>query len=203
MSSYTHSSAHTNAALDYLPTPSPLGAQQSGPLPWDVPNRVISWGWLPVPFAKLRKRWDFVYLFDRHTGFPYTAVNAADQVVGAAGAQRFPDYCELQSGAGVEISFSRTVLGAARRDGERDGQQKPAGGEQRDGLAGVWDIQRVPGKGVYSADPADRDEVKLQGPGTRDQGSGNSGSGNNDVRQMVRVKACRSVRIGRYGRWKK
>ena len=30
--SYTHSSARTNAALDYLPTPSPLGAQQSGPL---------------------------------------------------------------------------------------------------------------------------------------------------------------------------
>ena len=42
--SYTHSSARTNAALVYLPTPSPLGAQQSGPLPWDVPNRVISWG---------------------------------------------------------------------------------------------------------------------------------------------------------------
>ena len=30
--SYTHSSARTNAALDYLPTPSPLGPQQSGPL---------------------------------------------------------------------------------------------------------------------------------------------------------------------------
>ncbi len=100
---YTHSSAHTNAALDYLPTPSPLGAQQSGPLSWDVPNRVISWGWLPVPFAKLRKQWDFVYLFDRHTGFPYTAVNAADQVVGAAGAQRFP--ATVNFSPGLELKF--------------------------------------------------------------------------------------------------
>ena len=46
--SYTHSSAHTNAALDYMPTVSVRGQQQSGPLAWDVPNRILSWGWLPL-----------------------------------------------------------------------------------------------------------------------------------------------------------
>ncbi len=96
--SYTHSSARTNAALDYLPTPSPLGPQQSGPLAWDTPNRIISWGWLPIPFWKLKNRWDFVYLIDRHTGFPFTAVNAADQVVGAAGALSLSGSRQLQSG---------------------------------------------------------------------------------------------------------
>ena len=40
----------------------------------------------------LKKQWEFVYLFDWHNGFPYTAVNAAQQVVGAAGAERFPDF---------------------------------------------------------------------------------------------------------------
>ncbi|MGO9324103.1 MAG: TonB-dependent receptor domain-containing protein [Terracidiphilus sp.] len=103
--SYTHSSARTNAALDYLPTPSPLGPQQSGPLPWDVPNRVISWGWLPVPFKMLRKRWDFVYLLDEHTGFLYTAVNAAQQVVGAAGGQRFPDFVNFSPGLEWKFHF--------------------------------------------------------------------------------------------------
>jgi hypothetical protein len=103
--SYTHSSARTNAALETLPTPSPLGPQQSGPLPWDVPNRVISWGWLPVPFAWLRKRWDFVYLLDEHTGFPYTAVNAAQQVVGAAGGQRFPDFVNFSPGLEWKFHF--------------------------------------------------------------------------------------------------
>ena len=103
--SYEHSSARTNAAINYLPTPSPLGAQQSGPLAWDTPNRVISWGWLPVPFARLRKRWDFVYLLDRHDGFPYTAVNAADQVVGAAGAGRFPHYVDFSPGLEWKFHF--------------------------------------------------------------------------------------------------
>jgi TonB dependent receptor/Carboxypeptidase regulatory-like domain len=102
---FTHSSARTNAALDYLPTPSPLGAQQSGPLAWDVPNRAISWGWLPVPIARLRKRWDFVYLFDCRTGFPYTAVNAAQQVVGAAGAQRFPEFVNFSPGLELKFHF--------------------------------------------------------------------------------------------------
>ncbi len=103
--SYTHSSARTSVALDYLPTPSPLGPQQRGPLPWDVPNRIISWGWLPVPFAKLRKRWDLVYLLDEHTGFPYTAVNAAQQVVGAAGGQRFPAYVNFSPGLEWKFHF--------------------------------------------------------------------------------------------------
>ncbi len=103
--SYTHSAARTNAALDYWPTPSPLGPQQSGPLAWDTPNRVISWGWLPVPMARLRKHWDLVYLFDWHNGFPYTAVNAADQVVGAAGAQRFPDFVNLSPGLEWKFHF--------------------------------------------------------------------------------------------------
>jgi len=102
---YTHSSSRTNAALDYLPTPSPLGTQQSGPLAWDVPNRSISWGWLPVPMAKLRKRWDFVYLLDVHSGFPYTAVNATEEVVGKAGAQRFPEYVNFSPGLELKFHF--------------------------------------------------------------------------------------------------
>ena len=96
--SYTRSSARTNDALDYLPTPSPLGAQQSGPLAWDTPNRVLSWGWMPLMLPKLKKSWDFVYTLDWHTGFPFTSVNANQQVVGAAGAQRFPNYLSFSPG---------------------------------------------------------------------------------------------------------
>jgi hypothetical protein len=103
--SYTHSAARTNATINYMPTPSPLGPQQSGPLAWDTPNRVISWGWLPVPIAKLKKRWDFVYLADWHSGFPYTAVNAADQVVAAAGSYRFPNYVDFSPGLEWKFHF--------------------------------------------------------------------------------------------------
>jgi hypothetical protein len=95
---YTHSSAVTNAAIDYVPTISMLGPQQSGPLPWDTPNRVLSWGWLPFLVPLFSKNWDFVYTLDWHSGFPYTAINANHEVVGAAGSHRFPDYVSFSPG---------------------------------------------------------------------------------------------------------
>ncbi len=109
--SYTHSSARTNAALDYMPTLSVLGPQQSGPLAWDTPNRIISWGWLPVPFAKLKKSWDVVYLLEWHTGFPYTAVNANRQVVGVAGSQRFPEFVDFSPGLEWKFHFRGSYFG--------------------------------------------------------------------------------------------
>ncbi|MGA3011139.1 MAG: carboxypeptidase regulatory-like domain-containing protein [Terracidiphilus sp.] len=109
--SYTHSSARTNAALDYMPDPSPLGAQQSGPQAWDAPNRVISWGWLPLMLPRLSKRWDFVYTVDWHTGFPYTSVDENQQVVGAAGSRRFPDYLSLSPGLEWRFHFRGAYFG--------------------------------------------------------------------------------------------
>lgn len=120
--SYMRSSATTSAALDYLPTPtefgpqqgglyglptpSPLGPQQAGPQPWNAPNRWISWGWLPFDVPGIRwfqKNWDFVYDFKWQSGLPYTAVNAAGQVVGPAYNYRFPAYVNF--GPGLEWRF--------------------------------------------------------------------------------------------------
>jgi hypothetical protein len=108
---YTHSSALTNAALQYWPTPSPLGPQQSGPLPWEVPNRAISWGWLPVNLRFLKNSWDFVYTLDWHSGMPYTAVDAAQHVVGAAGAYRFPTTIDFSPGLEWRFHFRGTYYG--------------------------------------------------------------------------------------------
>jgi hypothetical protein len=108
---YTHSSAHTNAALDYVPTVSLLGPQQSGPLPWDVPNRVISWGWIPLLLPRFKRSWDFVYTVDWHTGFPFDAVNANQQVVGAAGSLRFPDYLSFSPGLEWRFHFHGSYFG--------------------------------------------------------------------------------------------
>jgi hypothetical protein len=108
---YTHSSARTNAAIDYVPTLSMLGPQQSGPLGWDTPNRVLSWGWLPVPIPKLKKSWDLVYAFDWHTGFPFTPVDDNAQVAGAAGSQRFPNYLAISPGLEWRFHFRRYYFG--------------------------------------------------------------------------------------------
>ncbi len=108
---YTHSTAHTNAAIDYIPTISMLGPQQSGPLPWDTPNRVLSWGWMPFALPWFRKNWDFVYTLDWRTGFPFTAVDANHVVVGAAGGYRFPEYVSFSPGLEWRFHLRGTYLG--------------------------------------------------------------------------------------------
>jgi len=103
---YTHSSATTNAALDYVPSIPILGPQQSGPLAWDTPNRVLSWGWLPAwaPwFPTFHKNWDFVYTVAWTTGYPFDSFNAAEVLAGTPGSRRFPDY--LSSSPGLEWRF--------------------------------------------------------------------------------------------------
>jgi hypothetical protein len=108
---YTHSLAHTNAAIDYFPTISYLGAQQSGPLAWDVPNRILSWGWLPFDVPWFRKNWDFVYTYDWRTGFPFTSVNANREVVGRANGERFPNFQSFSPGLEWRFHFRGMYLG--------------------------------------------------------------------------------------------
>ena len=116
--SWTHSSATTNSALDYVPTLPILGPQQSGPLFWDVPNRVISWGWLPAwlpawaPWsASVHKNWDFVYTFDWHSGFPFDSFDANEQLVGLPGSHRFPDFVSFNPGLEWRFHFRGKYFG--------------------------------------------------------------------------------------------
>jgi len=106
--SYVRSSATTTAALYYSPTLSILGPQGAGPLPWDAPNRVISWGWLPMPKTK---RLDFVYAVDWRTGYPFNSVNANQELVGAPNSRRFPDYFSLSPGLEIRFHFRKTYFG--------------------------------------------------------------------------------------------
>jgi hypothetical protein len=105
---YTRSLAYTNAALDYSPTIGYLGPQAPGPLPWDAPNRFLGWGWLPVPRLK---NWDLVYTVDWRTGYPFTAVDANQVVVGAPDSQRYPDYFSLSPGLEWRFHLRRMYLG--------------------------------------------------------------------------------------------
>lgn len=96
---YTRSEATTNAAVSYSPSLGELGPQQPGPEAWNVPNRILSWGWLPT----FLKEWDFVYALDYRTGFPYTAINANQVVQGKPNSYNFPVYMSFSPG--VEWKF--------------------------------------------------------------------------------------------------
>lgn len=89
--SYTRSRAHSNAVLDFSLDNPTFAQQAGGPLPWDTPNHVISWGFLPLNFWQL----DFAYSLDFRTGFPFNVVNGAQQIVGAPNSRRLPDFFNL------------------------------------------------------------------------------------------------------------
>ena len=99
MVDYTRSRATSNEVLDPSISALILTAQQSGPLSWDAPNRLISRGWTPLPVWQLL----FSYFFEYRTGFPFSAVNDEQQLVGAANSLRYPNYLSLN--LGLEKSF--------------------------------------------------------------------------------------------------
>jgi hypothetical protein len=88
--SYVRSSSRSNQVLDYSLDNPVLSPQVAGPYAWDAPNRFISWGYLP-----LVKGFDAGYSLDGHTGFPFAAVNAQQQIVKPPGTYRFPTYWAL------------------------------------------------------------------------------------------------------------
>ena len=90
LASYARSAARSNAVLNFS-LENPLFSQQAGgPLPWDSPNRFLSWGFLPF-----WKGFDFAYVIEWRDGFPFSLVNQDQQLVGSPGSRRFPIYFSL------------------------------------------------------------------------------------------------------------
>jgi outer membrane receptor protein involved in Fe transport len=89
MASYTRSRTHSNEVLDpSLEQTLLLGPNNAGPLPWDAPNRFLSWGYLPTWW----KNWAVAYLLEERTGFPFSIQHDNGQLIGAPDSYRFPDY---------------------------------------------------------------------------------------------------------------
>ena len=88
--SYTHSVARSNAVLNFNVENPFFSPQAGGRLPWDVPNRVVGWGILP-----LVKGFDLAYTLDWHDGFPFGLVNENQELIGAPDRMRFPTFFSL------------------------------------------------------------------------------------------------------------
>jgi len=91
LASYTRSRALSNAVSDVNIENPLLISNNVGPMPWDAPNRFLSWGYLPT----LWKKWAVAYLVEEHTGFPFSVQSAEGGVVGQINARRFPSFFEL------------------------------------------------------------------------------------------------------------
>ena len=94
--SYSRSSARTNAVLNYTLDNLVLGAQGPGPLPWDSPNRFISWGMSPLPSLPLVHKLELAYSVEWHDGYPFSIFNQDRQIVGLQ-RLRFPRFFALNT----------------------------------------------------------------------------------------------------------
>ena len=61
-----------------------------GILPFDVPQRVVTWGVFSLP-----KKFTFSPILDVHTGYPYSNVDVLQNYVGTPNGQRFATYLSL------------------------------------------------------------------------------------------------------------
>jgi hypothetical protein len=91
MASYTRSRAHSNAVVDIAIDDPLLISNNIGPMPWDAPNRLISWGYMPTPWPN----WSIAYLFEWRTGFPFSVVSDEGGTIGDLNSLRFPDFLEF------------------------------------------------------------------------------------------------------------
>src|ERR1700757_2834099 len=75
--------------------------QQSGPVAWDAPNRLLIWGWTPTHIWATQ----LSYFFEYRTGYPFSVINLQQQLVGTPNSSRFPAYISLNLGIEKKFEF--------------------------------------------------------------------------------------------------
>jgi len=106
--SYTRSKANTDQDLDPVLGQLYFAAQQGGPLSWDAPNRVLSWGTFPTRIWGI----EVAYLFEYRTGYPFSSINQQQFLVGAPNDRRFPDYASLNLSLEKKFRFRHYLFAA-------------------------------------------------------------------------------------------
>jgi hypothetical protein len=86
MASYTHQRARSNAVLDTAAAVPIQVVPEMVPMPWDAPNRLLGWAYLPLP----RKNWAVAMLADARNGFPFSVQQPNGLIAGQPDARRYP-----------------------------------------------------------------------------------------------------------------
>ncbi len=99
MVSFVHSRAVSNAFLDSNALDPQQALPYFAPMPWNAPNRVLGWAYLPFPKHLPRifhektlkpENWAVAILADARSGFPFSVQDQTGQVVGSADSHRYP-----------------------------------------------------------------------------------------------------------------
>jgi hypothetical protein len=98
--SYTRSRAYSNSALDISADDPIVFSNTAGRLPWDVPNRLVSWGSLPVS-----RRLTFFYLVEWRDGLPFSVHDDEGRQVGSFNNWRAPRFFSLNTHVEASVSL--------------------------------------------------------------------------------------------------
>lgn len=103
--SYTRSRARSNESVDFGIDNFVTGTQVGGPLPWDAPNQLTSWGSTPLPsFWKFRDL-DLAFSLLWRTGYPFGTVDSFGRIVSPPGTFRLPDFFTLNPAIEKKFTF--------------------------------------------------------------------------------------------------
>jgi hypothetical protein len=98
---YTHSRAISNVLVDPN-SPQPLDLLAGlVPLPWNVPDRVVAWAYLPLPW----KNWAISTLADLRSGFPFPVRDQTGVVTGPVDSYRYPMNFDLNIAVERMVTF--------------------------------------------------------------------------------------------------
>lgn len=89
--SYTRSRAFSNSVVDLSIDDPIIISHNVGRMPWDAPNRIVSWGYLPL----FRRNWALAYLLEARDGFPFSIQDDEGRLLGQINERRFPFFFEL------------------------------------------------------------------------------------------------------------
>ena len=89
--SYTRSRAFSNSVVD-LAVDSPVWITDNvGRMPWDTPNRILGWAYLPTPWTD----WAISCFVDARNGFPFSVQTDQGVTIGEVNSIRYPAYFDL------------------------------------------------------------------------------------------------------------
>ena len=124
--SYVRSSAWSNAVVPFSLSSPLFGQQVGGPLPWDAPHHLVSWGWLP-----LSSKFDFAYALDWRTGFPFLVVNQLQQIVLPAASRSLSRLHDAELARRTPLSLSWARVGGTCGSEQCDWKAKSRQREQQ------------------------------------------------------------------------
>ncbi|MEK7404160.1 MAG: TonB-dependent receptor [Acidobacteriota bacterium] len=101
LASYTRSRALSNGVVDINIDDPIIVSDNVGPMPWDSPNRFLSWGYLPLPW----ENWAAAYLLEWRTGFPFSVYSGEGKAIGGLNSRRFPQFFALNLHGERRFSF--------------------------------------------------------------------------------------------------